>query len=232
MLVSGAGALVLFVVPGAAAPAAVATTSSVLTATKAAIAQQSSVHLVVTVKPSSTSSTERIVGDWGKKSGIESLSLGKATVTIKATPTYAFVSGNSSGLTSIFGLTAAQAKKLGKDWAFVKAGSSEYSGVKSSLTISSVADALPKAKGTKLSTEEAHGVKLYVLKWTVAATSTSPKLVHTLTVSAVGPTLPVEETMTAAGGGRETITFSKWGEHIVVKAPPADATIAYAKIVG
>jgi hypothetical protein len=55
-------------------------------------------------------------------------------------------------------------------------------------------------------------------------------LSDTLTVSAAGATLPVEETMTASGGGLETITFSKWGEPVVVSAPPAGSTISYSKI--
>jgi len=224
--------LVLLAVPGSAAFATAATTASVLAAAKAAIAKQSSVHVTVTVKPSSTSATEKIVGDLGEKSGAETFTLGKATMTMELTPAYGYVSGNASGLTSIFGLTSAQAKKLGKDWAVVKAGTSEYSDVKSSLTVPSIADVLPQAKGTKLSTRDVKGVKQYVLSWTVAATSSTPKLSHTLTVSAVGPNLPVDDTITAANAGKETITFSQWGAPVAIHAPPADTTVAYAEITG
>ncbi len=225
-------ALVVPIALSAAVTATTQTPSSVLTAAKAAIAEQSGVHLVVTVKPSSSSATETVVGDWGKTSGMESFSMGKTTMTLEATPTYGYLSGNSAGLTSMFGLTAAQAKKVGKDWVSFKAGTSEYSDVVAGLTISSAKNILPKAKGTKLSTEVAKGTKLYVLTWSVAATSSTPKLSYALTVSAVGKALPVEEIATASGGGKETVMFSRWGEHVVVSAPPASSTIAYPKISG
>jgi hypothetical protein len=232
VLAFATGALVIATAVGTPASAAAVTTSSVLAAAKAAIAKQSSVHLVLTMKPSSSSSTEKAIGDLGEKSGAEYVSLGKANLTLKVNPTDGYVSGNSSGLTTLFGLTSAQAKKLGKDWAAVKTGTSEYSGFKSGLTISSIMGMLPAAKGTKLSTEVVKGAKLYVLKWTAAATSSTPALSDTMTVSAVGVTLPVEETMAASGGGKETIIFSNWGEHVVVNAPPVGSTIAYSKITG
>jgi hypothetical protein len=231
-LAFGAAALVMSAALGASASAGVVTTSSVLAAAQAAITKQSSVHLAVTFKPSSSSSTEKTAADWGEKSGVESISLGEPTVTTEVTPTRAYVRGNYSGLTTISGLSSAEAKKLGKDWTFVNTGTSEYSSVESNLTISWVAGGLPAAKGTKLSTEVVKGAKLYILKWTTAATSSAPKLSNTLIISAVGATLPVEDTMTASGGGKETIMFSSWGEHVVVSAPPARSTIAYSKITG
>ena len=206
------------------------TATSVLAAAKSAIAQQSSVHLLLTVKPSSTSNTETVIGDLGKKNGIESVSLGKATITLKVNPTFGYVYGNSSGLTTLFGLTAVQAKKLGKNWMSFKAGSTRYSNFEAGLSISSITGVLPTSKGTKLSTEVVKGVKLYELKWTTAATSSTPKLSNSLTISAVGATLPVEVTMSASGGGLEMITFSKWGEPVVVSAPPAGTTISYSTI--
>jgi len=215
---------------GSAASAEVATPSSVLSAAKAAIAKQTGGHLTVTVKASASASSENVVADLGAKNGAETISEGTATVTIRLTPAYAYFSGNSTGLTTIFGLTAAQAKKIGKDWVSLKAGTSQYSGLKSDATISSVTGLLPAAKGTKLSTETVKGVKLYVLKWTSAATSSTPKLTNTLTLAAVGATLPVEEVATGTGVAKETIMLTKWGERVVVSAPPAGSTIAYSKI--
>ena len=89
-----------------------------------------------------------------------------------------------------------------------KTGTSEYSDLKSGLTISAITALLPKAKGTKLSMDFTNGTELYVLKWTTAATSSKPKLSITLTVSAVGTALPVEQTVTASGGTEETTTLS------------------------
>ena len=209
---------------------AAATTSSVLTAAKAAIAKQTGVHLVVSTKSSSSASAEKWVADLGAKSGVETIAEGKASASIKVTPTYAYFTGNSAGLTTIFGLSAAEAKKIGKDWVSLKSGTSQYSDLKSGVTISSVTGVLPKAKGTTLSTTVTDGVHLYVLKWTTAATSSTPKLSITLTVSATGATLPVEETTTASGGAKETLVFSKWGERVAVSTPPVASTISYSKV--
>jgi hypothetical protein len=220
-------ALMMSAVIDTAASAEVATASSVLTAAKAAIARQASAHIVFTSKSGSSSDT--VIVDAGTKSGRETISEGKATATLELNSTYAYIDGNSSGLTTIFGLSAADAKKIGKDWVSMKAGTSQYSSLKSSVTISSVTSVLPTAKGTTVSTSVSKGTKLYVLKWTTKATSSTPKLSSALTVSAEGATLPVKETETASSGS-ETTTFSKWGEHILVTAPPVASTIAYSKI--
>ncbi len=190
------------------------------------MAKQMGVHLVISSKFGS-SSVLAIV-DFGTKSGEETLSEGKAKLTLKVTPTYAYISGNSSGLTTIFGVTAAQAKKVGKDWMSVKAGTSEYAAFKSGLTISTLASVLPATKGTTSSTTVTDGVHLYVLKWTTAATSSTPKLSNTMTISAVGATLPVEE-ITTASSGSVTTMFSRWGEHVAARAPPVASTISYSK---
>jgi hypothetical protein len=220
----GIVALVISAALGATACGGVMTTGSVLKTAKAAMTKQPGVHLVITAKSSSSSSTEKIIADFGAKSGVENISEGKADSAVEVTPTYAYISGNSSGLTTIFGLSSADAKKIGKDWVSWKAGTSQYADLKSGITISSVTAVVPKAEGAKLSTDVTKGAKLYVLKWTTAATSSSPKVSNTLTVSA-RTTLPVEETATASGGAKETTMFSKWGEHVLVSAPPVASTI-------
>jgi len=208
------------------------TTGSLLTAAKSAIGKQTSVHLVLTSRSSSTSVEERLEADLGKASGSEAISEGNETAVIKLTPTYAYLSGNSSGLTKLFGMTAAEAKKVGRDWVSVKAGTTQYKDLAASITVSSVAGILPAAKGTKLYKPASPAKKLYTLKWDNAATSSAPALVNTLTLSAVGATLPVQETTTASGGGKETVALSKWDERVLVSAPPAGSTIPLAKVSG
>lgn len=230
---TGAGS----VAAGAGASASAATASSVLLAAKAAIAKQVSVHLVITSKSGSRSSVESVIADLGKKSGREVISQGKATVTVEVTPASGYMGGNSSGLTTIFGLSATDAKKLGGRWASFKPSTSQYPNLRSATTIGAVTGVLPPAKGTRLSIESVKGTKttkatrLYLLAWTTAATSSSPKLANKLTVDAVGAALPVEETTTASSGS-EVAKFSKWGERVVVRAPRAGSAIAYSKIIG
>ena len=230
VLAFATGALVMPTALEVPASAAAVTTSSVLAAAKAAITEQSGVHVVITFTASSTSSPREAIADLGKADGVDVLLLGKATVTFELTPAYVYVSGNSSGLTTIFGLNSAQAKKLGKDWISVNAGSSEYSSLKSSLTISSVTGVLPAAKGTKLSTEILRAPSWTCLSGRRRPRGSGPKASYTLTVPANGATLPIEEIGTASNGGKETSLFSKWGERVVVKAPPASSTIAYSEI--
>jgi hypothetical protein len=200
------------------------TTGSLVKNAKATITKQTGVHLVTIAKSSSSASTEKITADFGTKSGVENISAGKADSVIKVTPTYAYISGNSSGLTTIFGLSSADANKIGKDWVSWKAGASQYSDFKSGSTISSITALVSKAEGAKLSTDVTKGVKLYVLMWMTAATSSLPKVSNTLTVSA-RTNLPVEEIASTSGGAKETTMFSKWGEHVVVNAPPVASTI-------
>jgi hypothetical protein len=216
----------------ATAYAGVVTTGSLLKTTKAAIASQPGVHVAIAASSSSTSTSEQIIADVGTTSGAETIIEGKAEVAVKVTATDGYVSGNSSGLTKIFGLSSADAKKVGTEWVSWKAGTSQYINLKSSLTISAVTALLPKAKGTRLSTNFTTGTQLYVLKWTTATTSSTPKLSITLTLSGVGATLPVEQTVTTSGGTKETTTFSQWGEHVVVKAPSVADTVTSSKITG
>ena len=225
-----AGALVTSTALGGPVSAATGTLSSVLATAKAAIARQSGVHFVINVTQGSPSLTENVVGDWGKKSGDESITRGKATMQLRVTPSDAYLSGNSSGLTEIFGLTAPQVTKLGKRWLTFKSTTGEYTDIARSLDISTAVGVLPKAQGTKLSTKTVKGTRLYLLSWTAAATSSTPKLSFTLTMPVSGATLPRVEKATTTTGGVEIVTFSKWGEHLVVTAPPAGSTIDSSKI--
>jgi hypothetical protein len=215
-----------------AAGVGAATTSSVLTAAKSAIGKQVSVHLVVTSRSSASAVEEQLGADLGKASGRETISEGSAAVMIRVVPSYAYFSGNSSGLTKIFGLTAAEVKKVGADWVAVKAGTTQYKDLATPMTVSSVASVLPAVKGTKLYSPAPSGQNPYTLKWQTGATSSQPALANTLTISAVGATLPILETTTATGGGKQTVALSKWGERVVVSAPAPAAVIPLAKVVG
>ena len=106
----------------------------------------------MTSRSSSTSVTEHLEADLEKTSGVETISQGSETAIVRVTPTYAYLSGNSSGLAKIFGLTSADVNKVGTHWVSVKAGTSQYKDLAASMTISSVASVLPAAKGTELST--------------------------------------------------------------------------------
>ena len=210
---------------GAAGAAQIPTTSSVLTAAKAAIAQRTGVHLVVTSKSSSTSVVEHVAADLGKATGAETISDGTGTVIIKVTPTYAYLSGNSSGLTKVVGLSAAEVSKLGFRLGL---GQSWHQPVhrlgrfddgffrRRRLARGQGDQAVRPRRFRKGRVRLEMGDGRYQLR--------APKFTNTLTLSAVGATLPVEEVTTAPGGARETVMLSHWGEHVQVTAPPAAST--------
>jgi hypothetical protein len=217
---------------GAVARATATTASSVIKAAKKAVAGQAGVHVVLVAKNGSSSDIEKIVGDVGRTGGTEEISEDKATLTVEVTSSYAYASGNSSGLTTIFGLSSADAKKVGKRWVSWKAGSSQYSQIKSDTTVPSVAALLPDAKGTKLSTEITNGSTFYVLKWTTAATSSTPAVSNSFTISGGAAMLPVKEVATDSTGTKVTTSFSSWGEQVAVTVPPLTSTVASSKITG
>jgi len=203
-------------------------TTSILTATKASLAGQHSVHLAVSIVQGSNTTVEE--ADLGTSTGVESIISGTARATVEVAPAFGYMTGDSSGLTSLIGLTAAQAKKLGSKWMSLKAGTTPYSDLKTAATIPALEAVLPAVKGTTSSTETVGNTKLYVLKWTSAATSSSPKLTDVLSISMGKTPLPVKETESDAGAS-ETTEFSRWGESVVVHAPSAATTVPYSTIV-
>jgi hypothetical protein len=205
------------------------TASSVLKATQAVVAKETSVHVLHLSK--SGSATTSIVADVTKNTGSETISSGSKHVTIIVTPTYVYLSGDSTGLTSLMGLTAAQQKKVGSRSISMKAGTTPYSDLAASATISLVDAVMPAAKGTTVSTQKIDNKKYYDLKWTIKATSTAPNATSLMTISFGGSALPVKETITASTGVATT-TFSKWGERVTPVAPSPSSTVTYAKVFG
>lgn len=199
---------------------------------KAAITRQTGVHVVFTAHSSSTHATETIVADVGVAIGEESVREGSANLAIRVVSGHAYVKGNSAGLTKIFGMSASGAKKAGTRWVAWEAGTSQYADLKGDVTLSAVTALLPKVKGTRLSTEVVHGVTVYVLRWSTAATSSTPKLSNTLTLPNVGATLPLEQTSDVSGGTKATTDLSGWGEPVSVSPPASASTIASSKVAG
>jgi hypothetical protein len=204
---------------------------SVVAAAKLAMAKQSGAHLLMESQASSSSSPELVVADLGTASGAETLSEGNQMLLIRVTPAHGYVRGNEAGLTKMLGLTSAEAKKLGNDWLSVDKGTSQYSDLANGLLMSSLSAVLPPSTGITLSTETTKTAKLYVIKWTVAQTSSSPKLSRTLTLTSAGTVLPVLETTTAAGGGVGSVAFSKWDEAVHESAPPSSDVINFTSLV-
>jgi len=207
---------------GGRADAATMTTQSVVRSAKAAVAGQRGVH-VVFVADSGASIRENIVADVGSTGGSESVSEGKATLTVRVNASSGYVKGSQSGLTTLFGLSTKQARTIGGEWESWKVGTSQYANLRADVTLAAVKALLPKVAGTKVSVVKVNGSKSYVLKWTAAASGSQPALSNDLTVSA-GSFLPARETTTASGGVKLTTSLSRWGERVQVAIPPAVST--------
>jgi hypothetical protein len=225
-------ALSLAAVPLVAAspPASAATVSvaTVIKEAKAAIAKQTSAHLEFDAGAKASTAKEKIVADVGVSSGMETVTDASAVLHVTVTPKNGYISGTASGLTSLFGMTTAEATKVGTRWEFWKSGTTQYKDLKSVVTVNSLLSLLPKAAGTTVSTQGAN----YVLKWTSAASGSTPMLNNTLSIVAKGSNLPVKETSTDAAGEKVMTTISKWGESVVVNAPAAGSSVAASKITG
>ena len=227
-LVLVASALVVAAPVAAQASGKDTSASSVISSTKAAIASESGVHVLVTSKISSSST--KVVADIGATSGIETITRGSDVATIKVTPTYAYLSGNAAGLTTLMGLSAKQQKKVGTDTISMKNGTTPYKDLKSSITIPVLATLLPAVKGTMYSTRVIDGQPYYELSWTTKATSSTSKSESVLTLPEGTPVLPSREVSTSSSG-TSTTTFSKWGERINITKPPTSQIIPYSKVV-
>lgn len=224
------GATLVVAVTPIAAQASVKnpTTTSVLKAAETAMAKVAGVH--IEVKSTTGTSTSIVVVDIGATYGKETITSGKNSVKIIVTPTDAYLSGSKTGLTTIMGLTAVQQKKVGALSIVMKAGSAPYKSFHANLTTAVLAGIMPAIKGTKYKVSSDSSMD-YQLTWKTAASSTTSATTSVMTISSGSKTLPIKEVIKGTTGGGTT-KFSKWGEHVVERAPSVANTITYAKVIG
>jgi uncharacterized membrane protein len=201
------------------------TAATVIAAATKSLAKQTGVHIAVSTDDDKALST--VVADIGKSSGYETYKKGGETFTISVTPTYAYLSGSKTGLVSLMGLTATEAKKVGTKSIAIKKGSSQYTTFKTNLTSAAFSQLLPAVKGTTLLSSRDKATGGYQLTWTTAATSTSPKTTSLLVISSGSSTVPLKESVSTTSGKSST-TFTKWDKSFTVKIP--SSTIAYSKV--
>ncbi|MCU1363456.1 MAG: hypothetical protein JWM55_1284 [Acidimicrobiaceae bacterium] len=219
------GASVIALSSLAASATTKATAKTVLKATSTELAKQTSVHIKVRAVAASTASS--VVADIGEKAGTETFTKGAESFSITVTPTFAYLSGSATGLTTIMGLTSAEQKKVGKSAISMRKGSAPYNTFKTNLTVGALVNLLPVAKGTTLLAKRDKVTNGYVLKWVTAASGQAPKSTTVLTISSGRKSLPTKELVTTSAGTTET-TFSKWGHGVRVVVP--SSTIPYSTI--
>jgi hypothetical protein len=219
-------------VPGlTAAQAKKAVEASVVTAADDSILARKSVRIVITShKAGSAAVAERIVADIGAATGIESITAGPATATIRVTRKDAYLTGSPAGLTTFIGLSATVARKAGSRWVDIKAGTQEYQDLAAEDTISSLpASILPTTgNAVQLRTSTQSGQKVYVLDWKATASGSGTKIGEQLILAATGKALPISET-TTANGNSQTVTLGRWGKQFTVPVPPATVPYSHVK---
>lgn len=221
-----AGAQVLSGTAGASASKA----SAVVAATRKAILSQTAVRLTSTSRDASTHKVvETAVFDAGRTSSSQRYRATSARVAILLSPKGAWFTGNSSGLTSLFGMPSNLAAKVGTKWVAVKKSDAQYKDFSSAVLSSLPGHLLPSSSATSvhLRTERRSGKKLDVLAWT--DTSSGVKSTYRLEIAGTGRSLPVRETQSTTTSTRVT-RFSHWNERIVVRVPRH--TIEFTKLTG
>ncbi len=203
------------------------TASSIIAAAKTSLAKETGVHIVVSTENDKVLSS--VVANIGTTSGYETYKEGKETFTISVTPKYAYLSGSTTGLTKLMGLTAKEAKAVGTKSIVMKKGSSPYTTFKTNLTSAAFSQLLPAVKGTTLLAKRDTTTNGYQLTWTTAATSTAPKTTSVLVISSGSSNVPLKESVSTSAGDSHT-TFTNWDKPFVVTVP--SSTIAYSKVFG
>ena len=228
------GTLGLFATGSAgASPRPLATNTAKLPAPSAlislmnkAIATMYSVHLNITAAQSSPKVNETISQDSGYTSGSQSVSTGNEHASVLLTPSNAYLSGNSTGLSAFFALPADDIPLVGTKWIVIKAGATQYKTFVNTIGYRSLfKNLVPTSKPLSISAVTYHSVKAYALHWQVKSGTSTTKL--DLYLPQVGKELPIAETA-VSGATVEQSVLSQWNKKIAVNAPTN--TIAISKL--
>lgn len=195
---------------------------TLLAAAKAAVAAQSSVHLRLTETAASGHRELTIEGVFGTSTATETIRGTGTRAELRLTRSDAYLSGSPSGLTSVYGISPADAAKVGTRWVDISRGTREYTDLAHEDTLSAVTAAtLPASTATtSIATRTSGGTLVYQLTWTAPRTTGSGTIHYTLELAATGSPLPLTET-SRTGGVTQTTTFSHWDEPIDVHPPTA-----------
>jgi hypothetical protein len=208
-LESGASASVAV---GTSASASQALMHSLAAATKAGSAR-------ITVQFFSGSSTGKVVQDSSLHSGEQTVATGGALASVVLVGGAAYISGNSKGLTSYFGLPSALGPTLAGRWVSLQSTDAAFHAVTANVALSSaLVNVTPSGTLTA-------GKRLKVERqWVKSISGEIPggggRL--TLFVTANSRSLPVEA-VESSGAGKtatgEIVTFTRWGEQLHLVTP-------------
>jgi hypothetical protein len=167
-----------------------------------------------------------VIGDTGKKSGSEKLTVKQGSTTesisVMLIGATGYLKGNDAALQKVLGLTTTQAATYMNRWLSFPASNTSLATLVSGLRNADVPSELQMGGPYTLGgTKKIGGQITQAIKGT-AATSSGTKVPIILYVNATGTPLPIEEVTNPKGNSSSivgTVTFSNWGEKTDPQAP-------------
>jgi hypothetical protein len=213
------------VVAQSLAPAASATSRSsptesprqILSSAMASGFRKGSVRVTVHFYTGNT--TGEVVQDSARQSAKQTVAIGKERISIVLSGGTAYFAGNSQGLIKYFGFSAPTAATLSGRWISISPSDTGFGSVTAGLTLTSaLAEVRPTGSitGGKRKTVDRQPTM------SVSGTGSANEPRTTLFVAAKGRPLPVEAVSSSASGetqSGEIVTFSHWGERVLVPTP-------------
>lgn len=202
------------------------TSASLITAMTKAISTMHSVHVEITAAQSAPKVNETISQDSGLTSGSQNVSTGSEHASVLLTPSNAYLSGNSSGLSAFFALPPDDIPLVGTKWIVIKSGATQYKTFVNTIGYKSLfKNLVPSTKPLSVSATTYHFIKAYVIFWQVTSGTATTQL--NLYLPQNGKELPIAETA-KSGTTVEQSVLSQWNKPIAIKAPTN--TIAISKL--
>ena len=204
---------------GAPGSANQALARSLLAATRAGSAR-------ITVRFFSGSTTGRVVQDSGLHSGEQTVAIGDERASVVLTGGAAYISGNTKGLTSYFGLPGSLAASLAGRWVSIPPADPAFGAVTATVDLHSALTAVTPAG----SLATGKRVKLQG-RWARSISGAAPGGGGhaTLFVDASAHPVPVEAVESGRAGTAakgEIVTFSRWGERLHLATPSGSVPIS------
>ena len=201
----------------AGASAKTITLASELATATADATHEGSVH--VAVKFVSDGQAGDLVVDSAAASGQETLKYGKQVVGIVFVNGVVYITGNSQGLISYFGLPASSGTALSGRWIAFDSGDNGYQTFLSDVALASVLKSVtPTGTLVKEKTTSLLGRKVIA----VAGKGPAGEARGVLFLQSKANTLPVEAVISNGSGNKaagEVVTFSRWGEKVNPAVP-------------
>ncbi|HUY07217.1 MAG TPA: hypothetical protein VMU99_08165 [Acidimicrobiales bacterium] len=191
-----------------------------------AIATMHSVHLYISATQASPRVVETISQDSGLNSGSQNVATGSEHASVRLTPSNAYLSGNSSGLSAFFALPPDDLPLVGTKWIVIKSGATQYKTFVNTIEFKNLfKNLVPSTKPLSIRATTMHSIASYVLHWQIKSGTATTNL--NLYIPENGKKLPIAETA-VSGTTVEQSVLSHWNERIVIKVPTN--TIAISKL--